>query len=77
MNQANKVDPTKEVPKLRRMSCRKAKKKIEEEGFKVGKVRYRTMDTEYRYVIKQTPKAGTRAPPGSAIDLLCSRPEED
>jgi beta-lactam-binding protein with PASTA domain len=69
------ADPLKEVPKFRGMSCRKAKKKIKELGFKVGKVRWRVYDAPPYLVMKQSPDPGTKAKPGTPIDLTCSQDE--
>ena len=69
------ADPLKEVPKFRGTSCRKAKKKIVELGFKVGKVRWRVYDAPPYLVMRQSPDPGTKAKPGPPIDLTCSQEE--
>ncbi len=63
----------KEVPKLKRMSCRKAKKEIVKAGFTVGKVKWRVRDAPPYTVLSQSPEAGTKAKPGSPIELTCNR----
>lgn len=73
---AKKVDPTKEVPKLKGMSCTKAKKVIEEAGFKVGKVKWGSYDAPPYLVMGQSPDPGTRAPAGTEIEISCSKDEE-
>lgn len=70
---AKKVDPTKEVPKLKGMSCAKAQKVIVEEGFKVGKVSWREYDAPPFLVMGQSPDPGTKAPPGTEIEISCSK----
>jgi beta-lactam-binding protein with PASTA domain len=60
-----------EVPKLTGMSVAKAKKLLESSGFALGKVRERYDDYADPYVVlQQTPEAGSRAPAGTAIDLI-------
>lgn len=73
---AKKADPMKEVPKLKGMSCTKAKKVIEEEGFKVGKVLWRTYDAPPYLVMGQSPDAGTKAAPGTEIEISCSKDDD-
>ncbi|MDY0000635.1 MAG: PASTA domain-containing protein [Polyangia bacterium] len=70
---AKKADPTKEIPKLKGMSCTKAKKVIEEQGFKVGKVNWRSYDAPPFLVMGQSPEPGTKAPPGTEIEINCSK----
>ncbi len=70
---AKAADPLKEVPKVTRMSCRKAKKEIAKAGFTVGKVKWRSRDAPPYLVLGQSPAAGTKAKPGSPIDLTCNR----
>lgn len=65
--------PEKEVPKLARMSCRKAKQEIVKAGFTVGKVSWRARDAPPYVVLSQSPEAGTKAKPGAPIDLTCNR----
>ena len=64
---AKKVDPTKEIPKLKGMSCSKAQKVIVEEGFKVGKVNWRSYDAPPFLVMGQfrTPAPRSRPAPKS------------
>ena len=70
---AKTADPEKEIPKLTRMSCRKAKKEIVKAGFIVGKVSWRARDAPPYSVLSQSPEAGKKAKPGSPIDLTCNR----
>ena len=72
---AKAEDPLKEIPKVRGMSCKKAQKKIVEAGFTVGKVRWHEFDAPAYVAMRQSPKEGTKAAPGSAIDLVCSKEE--
>lgn len=69
------ADPLTEIPKLRGTSCSKAKKKIAELGFKVGKIRWRVFDAPPYLVMQQSPDPGTKAKPGTAVDLTCSQEE--
>ncbi|MCD6498506.1 MAG: PASTA domain-containing protein [Deltaproteobacteria bacterium] len=65
---------TAEVPKLKGRYYSSAKKKIIEAGFVVGKVRWRDNDDYDDYqVLGQEPKAGTKAPKGSPIDITVNR----
>ena len=59
------------VPKLIGQRLAKAKKAIEDAGFKVGKVS-RTYDRNFgeEVVLKQTPLAEAKAAPGSVVDLV-------
>ena len=70
---AKAADLEKEVPKLKRMSCRKAKKEIVKAGFTLGKVKWRARDAPPYTVLSQSPEAGTKAKPGAPIDLTCNR----
>lgn len=63
----------KEVPKLKGMSCSKAKKVIEEAGFKVGAVKWRNYDAPPFLVMGQSPDPGTKAAPGTEIEISCSK----
>jgi serine/threonine-protein kinase len=54
----------------------KAKKLLEEAGFKVGKIRWGYNDyKDYNVVIKQEPEAGTIAPLETAVDLTVNDEE--
>jgi serine/threonine-protein kinase len=60
-----------EVPRLVGLSWPRAKKLIEDSGFKLGAVRERY--DEYKdpyYILGQSPEGGSRAAKGSAIDLV-------
>ncbi len=60
-----------EVPSLVGMRTALAKKKIKESGLKVGKIRWRyNEDRPANLVLSQTPAAGTKAAPDSAVDLV-------
>ncbi|MCP4674051.1 MAG: PASTA domain-containing protein [Deltaproteobacteria bacterium] len=60
-----------EVPKLLGKRTGQAKKMIQEAGFKVGKIRWRyNEDRPANLVLGQTPAAGSKAPPDTAIDLI-------
>ena len=62
---------TKPIPKLIGMRLSKAKKTIEEAGFKVGKLRYGYSDsTDEQVVLKQEPAENTAAMPGAEINLV-------
>jgi eukaryotic-like serine/threonine-protein kinase len=61
------------VPKLTGMFLKKAKELIVEKGFKVGKIKWSyTEDWDAFWVLSQTPAAGDKAKPGSAIDLVAN-----
>lgn len=70
---AKKPDPAKEVPKLKGMSCRRAKEAIVKAGFTVGKVKWRTFDAPPYLVMRQSPDPKAKALPGAPIDLTCSK----
>lgn len=72
---AQKPDESKEVPTLRGMSCGKAKTAIEEAGFKPGPVKWRNYDAPPFVVMAQDPSPGTKAAPGTEIEITCSRDE--
>ncbi len=60
-----------EVPKVLGKRTGKAKKLILKAGFKVGKIRWRyNEDRPANIVLGQTPSAGSKALPDSAIDLV-------
>ena len=53
------------------MRASKAKKTLEEAGFKVGKTRYGSSDSyDEEVVIKQTPAESTAAAAGTVVDLV-------
>ncbi|RME21606.1 MAG: PASTA domain-containing protein [Deltaproteobacteria bacterium] len=61
----------KEVPKVTGMGLGRARRILQDAGFKVGKVTYRYDEDWGPYVVLgQTPRAGEKAKPGSAIDLV-------
>jgi len=62
---------TKPLPKLVGMRLRAAKDLIEQQGFKVGKIRY-TYDNhrDGSIVLDQKPSAGAAAPAGTLVDLI-------
>ena len=62
---------TKPLPKLVGMRLRAAKELIEQQGFKVGKIRY-TYDNQRdgSIVLDQKPSAGAPAPAGTVVDLV-------
>lgn len=63
-----------EVPKVTGTYHRSAKKRIIKAGFVVGKVRWRDNEDYDEYmVLSQSPKAGTKAPKGSKIDISVNR----
>ena len=63
-----------EVPKVKGKYYRSAKKAIIEAGFVVGKVKWRENDDYDDYIVlSQNPKAGTKAPKGSKIDITVNR----
>ncbi len=65
---------TGEVPRVVGRYYRSAKKKIIEAGFVVGKVHWADNEDYDEYqVLRQDPKAGTKAPKGTAIDLVVNR----
>ena len=55
------------------MSCSKAQKVIVEEGFKVGKVNWRSYDAPPFLVMGQSPDPGIKVAPGTEIDISCSK----
>jgi len=65
-----------EVPKLVGLSINRAKKAIEDAGFKVGTVRW-DYDADWGpyAVIRQSPKAGKQAKLGSAVELTANEGE--
>lgn len=69
---ARSVDPEKEVPKLKGKSCTAAKKAIEEAGFTVGEVKWREYDAPPYICMDQKPEAGSKAKPGTPIQITCS-----
>lgn len=64
-----------EVPKITGLYLGKAKQAIEEAGLKVGSIR-RVEHAERGggYVLKQTPVAGEKVPPGTSIELVAVAP---
>ncbi|MBW1810513.1 MAG: PASTA domain-containing protein [Deltaproteobacteria bacterium] len=61
------------VPKLTGMFLRKAKQLIQDKGFKVGQIKWSySEDWDAFMVLNQTPAAGEKAKPGSAIDLVAN-----
>ena len=74
---AKAEDLMKEIPKLKNMSCRKAKKEVVKAGFTVGKVKWRARDAPPYVVLSQSPEAGKKAKPGSPIDITCNRDDDD
>jgi beta-lactam-binding protein with PASTA domain len=61
----------KPVPKVLGLRLGKAKKTIEEAGFKVGSTRYGSSDRyDEEVIIKQEPAENTPAAPGSAINIV-------
>jgi len=63
--------PGKPVPKIVGLRLGKAKKTIEEAGFKVGSTRYGSSDSyDEEVIIKQDPAESALAPPGSPINLV-------
>jgi serine/threonine-protein kinase len=70
---AKAADPEKEVPKVKGMSCGGAKKDIVKAGFTVGKVSWQAWDAPPYTVLKQSPDPGTKAKPGSPIDITCNK----
>lgn len=62
---------TAEVPKVTGMSFGKAKKVLEDAGFKVGKVRQGADDyLDPGIILRQTPQAGAHLAPGGSVDLV-------
>lgn len=62
---------TVEVPKVTGMRIAKARKTLKDAGFRVGKVRFRFDEDRPAWaVLKQLPKAGVQAEPGTTIDLV-------
>ena len=60
-----------EVPKVTGLRLAAARKKLKAAGFKVGKVRSRFVEERPAWaVLRQSPKAGTQAEPGTSIDLV-------
>lgn len=60
-----------EVPKVVYQGLWRARKELEKAGFKEGKVTYSyDEDRPPGIVLRQSPEAGEKAPPGSAIDLV-------
>lgn len=60
-----------EVPKLRGLILSGAKKRIQDAGLKVGKLRWvARAETRSYLVLSQTPKAGDKAPKGSEVQLI-------
>ena len=65
----------KPVPKVVGRSLTRAKRLLEEAGFKVGKTVYRYDPCCGEYIIlRQTPAEGAAAAPGSTIDLIVNEP---
>lgn len=63
-----------EVPKVTGIYYGSAKKKIIQAGFVVGKVKWRDNEDYDDYVvISQDPKAGTRGPKGSKVDITVNK----
>jgi serine/threonine-protein kinase len=61
----------KAVPKVVGMRASKAKKTLEDAGFKVGKIRYGlNEDRDEGVVLKQTPAENAPAEPGAAVELV-------
>jgi serine/threonine-protein kinase len=61
----------KPVPKVVGLRASKAKKALEEAGFKVGKIRYGSNDDhDEGIVLKQTPAENAPAEPGTPIELV-------
>lgn len=62
---------SKPVPKVVGQRLGRAKKALEEAGFKVGSTRYGSNDHyDVDVIIKQDPAENTPAPPGSAVNLV-------
>ena len=65
----------KAVPKVTGMRLTRAKKLLEDSGFKVGKTSYRYDPCCGEYIIlRQTPQEGEAAPAGATIDLVVNEP---
>lgn len=65
-----------DVPKVTGMGISRAKKLIEEAGFVVGSSRYQyNEDYGGNIVLRQDPAAGSKAAPGSKIDLVVNEPD--
>lgn len=61
----------KPVPKVVGLRASKAKKALEDAGFKVGKIRYGSNDDhDEGIVLKQTPGENAPAEPGTAVELV-------
>jgi serine/threonine-protein kinase len=61
----------KPVPKVVGLRASKAKKTLEDAGFKVGKIRYGSSDDhDEGIVLKQTPAELAAAEPGASVDLV-------
>jgi len=59
------------VPKVLGLRVSKARKAIEEAGFKVGSTKYGSSnDYDEEVIIKQDPPESSPAAPGSAINLV-------
>jgi eukaryotic-like serine/threonine-protein kinase len=59
------------VPKVVGLRASKAKKALEEAGFKVGKMRYGSNDDyDESVILKQAPEPNTPAAPGTLVDLV-------
>lgn len=61
------------VPNLRGMDLEDAKDKIEDEGFKVGKISYETSSRTEDTVLRQTPRASIKVEKGTKINLVVSK----
>jgi len=65
----------KPVPKVVGKSLNRAKKALEDAGFKVGATKYQYDPCCGEYIIlKQTPDEGASAPPGTVVDLIVNEP---
>ena len=61
----------KQIPKVIGFRLSKAKKTLEDAGFKVGTTRTGSSDNfDEQVIIKQDPAADTPAAPGSAVNLV-------
>jgi beta-lactam-binding protein with PASTA domain len=65
----------KAVPKVTGFRLQRAKKVLEDAGFKVGKTTYRYDPCCGEYIIlRQTPNDGEAVPAGATIDLVVNEP---
>lgn len=66
------------IPDVVGMNLNTAKQKLEESGYKLGNVtKVLDKDKVKGTVLKQSPKADSKLPKGTAVDLVVNEPEED